>query len=100
MKPGKESKEKLFAKVKDGIYLTSVSGLNTGIDSASLSFSLPCSGYLIKDGKKAEAFSMMIVSGNIKELFENVVALGNDVEDEVSLFTPSMVVKKLHYSGK
>ena len=100
VKPGKESKEQLFAKVKDGIYLTSVSGLNTGIDSASLSFSLPCSGYLIKDGKKAEAFSMMIVSGNIKELFENVVALGNDVEDEVSLFTPSMVVKKLHYSGK
>lgn len=100
VKPGKKNLDALFAQMKKGIYLTSVSGTNTGIDDQSLFFSLPCEGYVIEDGKKAGAFSMTIASGNLKDLFNDVVAVGSDSEDEDGVFTPSLLVKKIHYAGK
>ncbi len=100
VKPGKYSKEDLFAKIKNGLYINDVSGLNSGIDSTSLNFSLPCQGYLIKDGKKDKAVSMIIMAGNLLDLFNNISYVGSDVYDDSSIITPSIAVKKLAVSGK
>lgn len=100
MKPGKYSKEDLFAKIKNGLYINDVSGLNSGIDSTSLNFSLPCQGYVIKDGKKDKAVSMIIMAGNLLDLFNDVSYIGSDVYDDSSIITPSIAVKKLQVSGK
>lgn len=100
VKPGKYSQEDLFKKMKDGLYLTGVSGLNSGINGRTLDFSLPCQGYVVRDGKKAEAFSMTVVAGNLKDLFSSVVALADDTDYGDGIFTPSMLVKKLFVSGK
>lgn len=100
IKPGKYSLDDLFAKAKNGLYITSVSGLNSGINGQTLDFSLPCEGYLIKDGKKDIAFSMMVVAGNLKDVFDSVLAVCNDQELDQHKFIPSMLVKSLTVSGK
>jgi PmbA protein len=100
VKPGKLDEDALFGKVGNGIYITSISGLNSGINGQTLDFSLPCEGYVIKDGKKDKAFSMMVVAGNLLDVFNQVVALGNDVDVENSRFIPSMIIKSLALSGK
>lgn len=99
----KEGKKKVtdgFESIKNGVYITDVSGLNSGINSQTLEFSLPCQGYRIKDGKKADAFSMVIMSGNLKNLFMNVKEVFNDVEEHNSIFAPSISISKLSVSGK
>ena len=98
--PGNYSLEKMIEKAKDGIYLTSVSGLNSGINGQTLDFSLPCEGYVIRDGKKAEAVSMMVVAGNLQKVFNSVVAVGNDVDYDTCHFIPSLLIKSLAISGK
>ncbi len=100
VRPGRNDLDSLFAKVKNGLYITSVSGLNSGINGQTLDFSLPCEGYLIKDGKKDKAFSMMVVAGNLLDVFNNILAIGNDVEPDNGRFIPSMIVKSLTVSGK
>ena len=100
VKAGKYSLEKLFEKASDGIYINDVSGLNSGIDATSLNFSLPCQGYLIKDGKKDKAISMIIMAGNLLDLFNNVKAVGSDLHVGTGFVTPSLLVKKLAISGK
>ncbi len=100
IKPGKKSKDELFSMVKNGIYITSVSGLNSGINAQTLDYSLPCKGYLIKDGKVDKAVSMIVCAGNLKNLFENVIEVGNDSEYRSGCFTPSMIVKDFSISGK
>lgn len=100
IKPGKKSKDELFSMVKNGIYITSVSGLNSGINAQTLDYSLPCKGYLIKDGKIDKAVSMIVCAGNLKNLFENVIEVGNDSEYRSGCFTPSMIVKSFSISGK
>lgn len=100
VKPGKNDFDTLFKKVNNGLYITSISGLNSGIDGQTLDFSLPCEGYLIKDGKKDKAFSMMIVAGNLLDVFNNVLAIGNESSLKEMKFYPSMIIKSLTVSGK
>lgn len=100
VKPGNKNKEELFSKVKNGIYITTVSGLNSGINAQTLDYSLPCKGYLIKDGKVSQAVSMIVCAGNLKDLFENVTDIASDVEYHSGIFTPSMLIKDFSISGK
>lgn len=100
IKESKKSKEEGFSKIKNGLYVFDVSGLNCGIDGQTLEFSLPCSAYQIIDGKKANATSMNIISGNLKDLFNNVKEVYNDVEENNGIFTPSMYISKISVSGK
>ncbi len=100
VKPGKNDLDALMEKVKNGLYITSISGLNSGINSQTLEFSLPCEGYVIKDGKKDKAFSMMVVAGNLKDVFSEVLAVGNDIDQSLGKTIPSMVIKSLTVSGK
>lgn len=100
IKKGTKTKEEGFSKIKNGIYLTEVNGLNSGINSQTLEFSLPCQGYQIIDGKKDKAVSMILISGNLKDVFSNVKEVYNDVEDKGGIFTPSMLISKLAVSGK
>ena len=97
--PSKKSEDELFSKVKKGIYITNVKGLNAGIDKQTLNFSLPCEGYEIIDGKVSKATSMIICSGNLKDLFSDVIAVSNNTKNLSSIITPSLLVKKITISG-
>lgn len=100
IKPGRYSKEDLFKKAKNGLYINDVSGLNSGIDGTSLQFSLPCQGYVIEDGKLSKATSMIIMAGSLVDLFNNVTAVGSDTREGYSINTPSLLVSKVAVSGK
>ena len=101
LKPGKKSQEQLFEEVQDGVYITSLSGLHSGLNPQSGNFSLVASGFLIKDGKKSRALDMITVSGNLQTLFNDIVEIGNDVKTFPSAIScPSVVVKKLAITGK
>ena len=57
--------------------------------------------FIIKDGKKASPVTLFVMSGNFFELLNNVVALGNDIDDNfIGTAAPSVLVKGLKISGK
>jgi len=100
LKPGTKSEEELFAQAKEGIYITSVTGLHAGLNPQSGDFSLEAEGFLIKDGKKASALKLMTVGGNIYTLFNDVVSVGNNSELSISsVSAPSILVKGLKVSS-
>ena len=96
---GKKSLQDLFMQRKNGIYLTELKGLNSGIDGQSRQFSLPCSGYIIKDGKKDKAFDRNIVSGNLADVFRNVLALSDDSKIVGGNLMPDRLVSSVDLSG-
>ena len=101
MKPGKKSLDELFAEIGNGVYITEVSGLHSGMNPQSGNFSLQSTGFLIKDGKKDRGLDLITVSGNIVDLFKDIQAVGSDVRvfpSEVSC--SSVIVKKIIVSGK
>ena len=101
LRPGKKSEEELFQEIGDGVLITEVSGLHAGLNAQSGNFSLQSTGYLIKDGKKDRALDIITVSGNILEVFNDVIEVGNNVEVSPSgTSAPSLVIKELSVAGK
>lgn len=96
LKPGKLSQDELFAKIKNGVYITDISGLHAGLNAESGDFSLQSEGYHVVDGKKAGPLTLITVAGNLFKLFNDVIALGSDSKLTLSSTNvPSIAVKNL-----
>lgn len=101
LKPGKKSKEQLFESVQNGIYITGVQGLHAGMNPQSGNFSLQANGFMIENGQKGRPVELITISGNILDLFNNVVAVGSDTELKLSgVSCSSIQLKKIAVSGK
>lgn len=101
LKPGKKSQEQLFEDVGNGVYITEVSGLHAGMNPQSGNFSLQSTGFLIKDGKKDRPLDLITVSGNLMDIFKDVVAVGSDLKEfSDATSAPSLQIKKLAVTGK
>ena len=101
LKPGNKSQEQLFQDVQDGVYITEVQGLHAGLNPQSGNFSLQSSGFLIKNGKVDRALDVVTVSGNLIDVFKDVLEVGNDAKVFPSgTSCPSLYIKKIIVSGK
>ena len=100
LKAGDTSLEDMFEQVKDGVYITSVTGLHAGLNPVSGSFNLQSSGFMIENGKKTKPITLIILSGTLQELLNNVSAVGSDFEFKRGVGAPSLMVKSMAISGK
>ena len=101
LKPGKKSQEELFKDVNNGVYITTVTGLHAGLNPQSGNFSLQSSGFLIKNGKLDRPLDVITVSGNLIDIFKDVVEVGSDAKVFPSATScSSLLIKKIVVSGK
>ena len=101
LKPGKKSQEELFAEVGNGVFITEVSGLHAGLNPQSGNFSLQSTGFMIENGKKGKPLDLITVSGNLLDVFKDIVEVGNDVTVSPSgVSAESVLIKKIAVSGK
>ena len=101
LKPGKKSREELFEKVGDGVFITEVSGLHAGLNPQSGNFSLQSTGFLIENGKKGRPLDLITVSGNLLDIFKDVIEVGNDVTvSPFGVSSESVLIKKIAVSGE
>ena len=101
LKPGNKPQEELFNDVNDGVYITDVQGLHAGLNPQSGNFSLQSTGFLIKNGKKDRPLDVITVSGNLMDIFRDVIEVGNDTKVFPSgIACSSLLVKKIVVSGK
>lgn len=100
LKPGKLTEDELFAKVQNGIYITDLTGIHAGLNAKSGDFSLQAEGFIIEDGKKSKPLGLFTAGGNLFDLFNNVIAVGNNTKQLIySIITPSVAVKNIKISG-
>ena len=101
LKPGKKSLDELFAEVGNGVFITEVSGLHAGLNPQSGNFSLQSTGFMVENGKKGKPLDLITVSGNLLEIFQDVLEVGNDTYVSPSgVSAQSLLIKKIVVSGK
>ena len=101
IKPGEASLDDLFAECQNGFYLTDVQGLHAGINVINGDFSLQAQGFEIVDGKLGKPVNLVVASGNIKKLLNEVLSIGNDLNFKTgSVGAPSLLVSEVSISGK
>lgn len=104
---GDSTVEDMLQQMGDGIYLTYSLDVFHSINIASGEFSIPCGGILYKDGKPVGTADQLTIAGNLRDLFRDVLAVGNDLTLEEFMFYhnysyggPSLLVKELSFSSK
>ena len=101
LKPGKKNLDQLFEEVGEGVYITDVQGLHAGLNPQSGNFSLQSTGFMIENGKKGKPLDLITVSGNLLDVFQDIIEVGNDVTVSPSgVSAESVLIKKISVSGK
>ncbi len=102
---GENTQQELFAKAKDGIYVTGLKGLHAGANAITGDFSVESEGFLIIDGKKAGPVKSFTVAGNFFKLLMDIDSLGNEVKWGIpggfTVFgSPDVLLKDMSVAGK
>ena len=102
VKGGKKSEEEMISGIKEGVYITELTGLHSGMNPRSGNFSLQSAGFMIRDGKKAEPLALITVAGNLINVFNNIKCIANNNKLVIGnqMSCPSIYVGKLPISGK
>ena len=94
---GELSLQELLAEAGDGVYVTSWLGGNA--DGTTGDFSLGLRGHMIEGGQIGRPVGEMNVTGNLKDLFSRLEALGNDPYPYSTTLAPSLVFVDVDFSG-
>jgi PmbA protein len=100
--PGELSPEQLLAEAGDGVLVTDVAGLHSGVNPVTGVFSVGASGRLIRGGQAAEPVREFTIAGDLVAMLRAVSAAGSDarwVPFGGSVKTPSLLVTELSISG-
>lgn len=77
---GTVSLEELFKKLDTGVYITDISAYfpGHGVNPITGDFSIPATGFYIKDGEIQYALQGIAIAGNLYDFINNVSMVGND----------------------
>lgn len=78
--PGEHSAEQIYGLVGEGILVSEVIGLHSGVNPISGDFSTGIEGVRIRDGKLAEPIREAIVASTLQRMLADVTLVGNDIE--------------------
>ena len=103
--PGKLTQQQLLEKAGEGVYIHDLQGLHAGASPVTGDFSLQSAGFMIREGKLAEAVKSFTVAGNFYEMLKNVTALSDTLEvpgatGKTAFGGPCILVEGLSIAGK
>ena len=96
-KPSKLDREGIMALVGDGILVTGFNGGNS--NSATGDFSFGVEGFLFKEGKIVHPVRETLITGNLKTLWNNLLAAGDDARLCKSKIIPTIAFKDVDFSA-
>ena len=87
----------LIASVDKGIFVTGFNGGNCNGTTGDFSYGIE--GFLVENGELVQPVSEMNITGNMKELWSNIVETGNDVNRNSAWLVPSILFEGVDFSG-
>lgn len=100
--PGSLSLEQLLAEAGEGVYVTDVAGLHSGVNPVTGVFSVGASGRTIRDGALAEPVREFTIAGELVGMLSAVSAAGATprwVPFGGSVSTPPLLIAEMAISG-
>jgi PmbA protein len=99
---GELSTAELLAQAGEGIFVTDVAGLHSGVNPVTGVFSVGASGRVIRDGALAEPVREFTIAGELVEMLRAVTAAGSEsrwVPFGGSVSTPPLLIGEMSISG-
>jgi PmbA protein len=96
MQAGTLAPEDLMADIKEGLYVTEMIGM--GVNGVTGDYSRGAAGFMIRDGKLAEAVAEITIAGNLKEMFLHLTP-ANDLRFRRGTDAPTIRVENMTLAG-
>jgi PmbA protein len=97
LEPGALTPEQILADVPNGLYVLQTMGF--GVNLVTGDYSQGASGLWIENGELAYPVEEITIAGNLKEMFRNVTAIGNDLEFRGSGAVPTVRIDGMTIAG-
>jgi PmbA protein len=97
LEPGTLTPEELIDDVKDGLYVTETMGF--GVNLVTGDYSQGASGMWIENGELAYPVEEITIAGNLKDMYRNIVAIGNDLVFRGASAAPTIRVEGMMIAG-
>ena len=95
--PGKHSPEDIIRSVKQGFYVTELIGF--GVNMVTGDYSRGAAGLWIENGELSHAVEEVTIAGNLKEMFQNIEMVGNDLEMRGRICSPTLKISQMTVAG-
>jgi PmbA protein len=98
LQPGKTSPQDIIRSVKNGLFLTGISGM--GFNAITGDYSLGASGLWIENGELVFAVDEITIASTLIDMLNAIEAVGNDLEFRSSVSSPTILVGRMTVGGK
>ncbi|HEY8857479.1 MAG TPA: metalloprotease PmbA [Rugosibacter sp.] len=94
---GKHNLAGLLHKMGNGLLVTELMG--QGVNYVTGDYSRGAAGYWVENGKIAYPVAEITIAGNLRDMFANVVAIGNDADTRGSKHVGSILIGQMTVAG-
>jgi PmbA protein len=95
--PGTLTPDQIIADIPNGLYVLQTMG--HGVNLVTGDYSVGASGLWIENGELAYPVEEITIAGNLKDIFRNVVAIGNDLDFRGSGAVPTVRIEGMTVAG-
>lgn len=95
--PGKRDFKALLRKMDRGLLVTEL--LGQGINYVTGDYSRGAAGYWVENGEIVHAVDEITIAGNLRDIFRNIAAVGNDVVVRGSKQVGSLLIEEMKIAG-
>lgn len=97
LEPGTLTPAELLAPINQGLYVTETMGF--GVNLVTGDYSQGAAGLWIEHGELAYPVEEITIAGNLKEMYRNIVAIGNDLVFRGASAAPTICVEGMTIAG-
>jgi PmbA protein len=97
LEPGTLTPQQIVGDVKSGLYVTETMGF--GVNLVTGDYSQGASGMWIENGEMAFPVEEITIAGNLKDMYKNIVAIGNDLVFRGASAAPTIRVEGMMIAG-
>lgn len=97
LEPGTQTPEEILGGIKNGLYVTETMGF--GVNLVTGDYSQGAAGLWIENGELAYPVEEITIAGNLKDMYRNIVAIGNDLVFRSSAAAPTIQIEGMTIAG-
>lgn len=88
----------MLARLGTGLLVTEVMG--QGVNTVTGDYSRGAAGFWVENGEIAYPVREATIAGNLKDMYQNIVAVGNDIDTRGNLHMGSMLIDNMTIAGE
>jgi PmbA protein len=97
LQPGTLTPEQIIGDVRSGLYVTETMGF--GVNLVTGDYSQGAAGLWIENGELAYPVEEITIAGNLKDMYRNITAIGNDATFRTATSAPTLRIDGMTIAG-